>query len=392
MPMALEGVKVLDLASMWAAPLAAMHLADQGADVIKVEPPSGDDARRLFTHPSLGNESPSFLYVNRNKRGIVVDLRQEQGREIVRKLAVETDVLIHNFRPQVAQRLTFDYPSMERLNPRIIYVGITAYGSQGPFAARPGYDLVVQALSGMMHRSMPDGSPIGAGIWAADSSAPWLLAYGVTLALLERQRTGRGQQVESSLVHAAIAMQAVDLVKPAAESDGQRASANQAVFAPYRCSDDAWLLVVALSDKEWAKLCGAVGLDHLVEDPAFGSQTLRAEQSPQISGLLEGIFATRPRSEWLDILERHDVPSTAIVGRDEVYDHPQLTANEVFTSLTHPTAGATRMIGVPLKLSSNPSRPTTPSPLQGKHTDEVLQELGYRPGEIEGLRDAGVVG
>ena len=392
MPMALEGVKVLDLASMWAAPLAAMHLADQGADVIKVEPPSGDDARRLFTHSNLGNESPSFLYVNRSKRGIVVDLRQEQGREIVRKLATETDVLIHNFRPQVAQRLAFDYPSMERLNPRIIYVGMTAYGTQGPFADRPGYDLVVQALTGMMHRSMPDGSPIGAGIWAADSSAPWLLVYGVTLALLERHRTGRGQQVESSLLHAAIAMQAVDLVKPSAEGAGQRPSANQAVFSPYRCSDDAWLLVVALSDKEWAKLCEAVGLDHLIDDPAFGSQTLRAQQSPQIFGLLEGIFATRPRSEWLGILERHDVPSTAIVSRDEVYDHPQLVANEVFISVTHPTAGATRMLGVPVKLSSNPSRPTTPSPLYGQHTDEVLQELGYEPGEIEGLRDAGVVG
>ena len=169
MAMALEGIRVLDLASMWAAPGAAMYLADQGADVIKVEPPGGDEARRLFTHPNLGNESPSFLLLNRNKRGIVLNLQEEEGRDIARKLAARSEIVIVNFRPQVAQRLGLTYEDLEPLNPGLIYVELSAYGERGPYADRPGYDLIFQALSGMMHRSLPDGTPIGAGIWAADS-------------------------------------------------------------------------------------------------------------------------------------------------------------------------------------------------------------------------------
>ena len=391
MGMALEGVRVLDLSSMWAAPGAGMYLADQGADVIKVEPPGGGDARRLFTHPNLGNESPSFLLLNRSKRGIVLDLRKPEGQDIARRLAAASDVLIHNFRSRVAERLRLAYGDLEPINPRLVYVALSAYGKKGPYAERRGYDLILQAMSGMMHRQLPDGTPIGAGIWAADSSTPMLLAYGVALALLQRERTGRGQQVETSLLEAAVAMQAVDMVKPQAERGAERAPANQATFAPYRASDGRWLLSVVLSDKEFASLVEALELPHLADDPRYASQQARSDHREELFGLLEGIFSTRSRDEWLRHLEDHDVPCAPILARDDVYDSPQVTANGVMTELAHPTAGPTKMMNIPLRLSANPANVRRHSPLQGEHTDEVLGELGYSEADIARLREAAVV-
>ncbi len=377
MAMALEGVKVLDLATVWAAPGCAMYLADQGADVIKVESPAGDDSRRLLTHRALGNESPSFLVINRNKRGIVVDIRKPAGREIIRKLALQSSVLIHNFRPQVAKRHGLSYEELEQLNPGLIYVQLSAYGQKGPFSERPGYDLLFQALSGMMHRSAPDGTPIGAGIWAADCSTPMGLAYGVALALLQREKTGRGQVVETSLLQMAIAMQDVDLVRPEAEPPTGRASANQATFAPYRAQDDRWFLPVAVSDREWEKLSNAIGLPHLADDPAFKKQQDRAENAEQLFQVLEAVYATKPLDDWLRILEERDVPCAPVLQRSEVFSHPQVVENEMMTEVDHPTAGSTKMMGVPIRLSKNQTSVRHRSPLQGEHTVEVLKELGY---------------
>ncbi len=390
MRMALEGIKVLDLASMWAAPGAAMYLSDQGADVIKVEPPQGDEARRIFTHASLGNESPSFLVVNRNKRGLVADLRQPEGLAIVKKLAQKTDVLVHNFRPRATRRMGLTYAELSAANPGLIYVELSAYGNKGPYAQRAGYDLLFQALSGMLHRRMPDGTPIAAGVWAADCSTPIVLAYGVSLALLQRQRTGRGQKVETSLLQMAIAMQFVDLVRPEAEPPGERAPSNQATFAPYRCADGEWIVPVAISDKEWARLCTALGLTHLIDDPAFSTPHARAFNN-ELVPLLEGIFSTRPREEWLRLLEEGDVPCAPVVGRDDVYTLPQVVDNGMMTEVNHPTAGRTVMMGVPLKLSANAPRPAGPSPLQGQHTNEVLRDLGYTAEEIADLRAKSVI-
>lgn len=390
MRMALEGIKVLDLASMWAAPSAAMYLCDQGADVIKVEPPQGDEARRLFTHPKLGNESPSFLVVNRNKRGIVVDLRQPEGLDIVKKLAQASDVVVHNFRPKFTRQMGLTYDELAAANPGLIYVELSAYGKKGPYADRPGYDVLFQALSGMLHRRLPDGTPITAGVWAADCSSPIALAYGVALALLERQRTGRGQKVETSLLNMAIAMQFVDLVKPEAEPPGERAPATQPTFAPYRCADGRWIIPVALSDKEWARLCTVLGLPHLIDDPRFATAQARTNNN-EIFSILEGILGTRPRDEWLRLLEQGDVPCAPVLDRDEVFTLPQVVENEMMVQIDHPTAGRTVMMDVPIKLSANPPRPVGPSPLQGQHTDEVLGELGYAKEAIADLRAAGVI-
>ena len=391
MTMALEGIKVLDLATMWAAPSAAMYLADQGAEVIKVESPQGDEARRLFTHAALGNESPSYLVVNRNKRGIVVDIRQAEGLRIVKKLALQSDVLIHNFRPRVARRLGLTYEDLEPVHPRLVYVQLSAYGTKGPYADRPGYDLIFQALSGMMHRSMPDGTPIGAGIWAADCSTPMALAYGVSTALFVRERTGRGQKVETSLLQMAIAMQHVDLVKPEKEPPAGRQAANQATFSPYKGSDGQWFLPVALSDREWVRLCDVIGLGHLRDDPAFSTMRARAGNSAELFAILEATYATKTSDEWLRLLAEGDVPCSPILSRNEVLDQPQVIENEMVTELAHPTAGRTRMMGIPVRLSKNPGRIRRPSPTQGQHTMEVLKELGYSDQAIHDLKGAGVI-
>ena len=194
--MILEGVKVVELSTLWAVPGSALYLADQGADVVKAEPPSGDESRRIFTSRALDNESPSYFALNRNKRGICADIRTAEGLAIVHKLVSEGDVLIHNYRPAVAERLGVSYERLSKINRRLIYAELSGYGKEGPYADRGAYDLILQALSGVMHRRAADGTPIGAGIWAADCSMPMLLAYGIALGLYNRDRTGKGTRLE----------------------------------------------------------------------------------------------------------------------------------------------------------------------------------------------------
>lgn len=390
----LEGIKVLDLSQMWAVPGAAMYLADQGAEVVKVEPPRGDDARRTYTTaPLAGGLSRAFLVVNRNKRGIVVDITKEKGKEIIYKLAEKSDVMLENFRPGVADRLGLGYEAIQRINPRIIYVSVTPYGSKGPYTHRPAYDLVTQALSGILgHRSMPDGTPLSAGVWVADCSAPMLIGYGVALALLVREKTGMGQKVETSLLNLAIAMQSVDLVRVEQETSAPKTYAAQAVYAPYRCQDNRYLIIVVVTDEQWMRLCRALDLSHLVAHPWFSTPLLRAENSAQLYPILEAIFLTKPREEWLELLEREDVPCAPVTDREEVFQHPQILANEMIVEFGHPTLGKTRMMGIPIKLSRNRGEIRLPAPALGEHTREVLLELGYSERDMAKLREDGIIG
>ena len=218
--LALESVKVVEVAQVWAAPGIGMYLGDQGADVVKIEPLWGDDSRRLFTQPPTAQgESRSFLVLNRNKRGMAVDISCPEGREIVYRLLDQADVFIHNFRPGVEQRLGYGYETLSQRNPRLIYVGVSAFGERGPYAHRRGYDLLFQSISGVLgKRRTAEGEPIASGTWVSDTSAPMAMAYGIALALLVRERTGRGQRVETSLLHIAMAMQSVDMVRVERES------------------------------------------------------------------------------------------------------------------------------------------------------------------------------
>ena len=393
---ALEGVKVVEVAQVWAAPGAGMYLADQGADVIKIEPPWGDDARRVFTQPPLPDgESRSFLPLNRNKRGIAVDISNPEGQDIVYRLVDQSDVFIHNFRPGVEEKLGYDYNSLNQRNPRLIYAAVSAFGTEGPYANRRGYDLLFQSLSGILSkRRDEEGVPISSGVWVADSSAPIALAYGISLALLARHRSGRGQRVETSLLHMALAMQTVDLVRTAAETSqgGDTDFSRQALYSPYRCQDGGFVIMVVLSDQQFAGLCHALDLEHLLSDVDYSDNLKRAQKSAELHELISGILSTRPRDHWLRVLEDADVPAAPVLERDQIFDHPQVAANRMLTVQDHSQAGAVDMVNIPVRLSDTPGSLRSPAPVLGQHTGEVLRELGFDDEAINRLRAENVIG
>ncbi len=391
MPGALSGVRVIDCSQMWAGPGTGMYLADHGADVVKVEPPAGDAARITFTRPPVGGgESRSFLPLNRGKRDLALDIRLPRGREILHALLRGADVFIHNFRPGVAERLGYDYARVQALNPRLVYAWITAYGIEGPHAQQPGYDLLFQALSGAL--AAREGPPRSLGVWIADCSAPMELAYGIALALLERERTGRGRLVTTSLLHAALAMQTPDLVRVATAPPEDSADyAAQAMFSPYRCRDGRYLVIVVIQDEQWRRLCAALGLAALADDPAYAGPLDRARESTHLAAILERVFAARDRDDWIRELAAHDVPSAPVLEREEVFAYPQLAANGMLAETTHPLAGHATMVASPVRLHGSGPVATAPAPLLGEHTEAILRELGYAPEVIRELEETGVV-
>ena len=396
MPGVLEGIKVIDIASMWAAPLIGAYLGDQGAEVIKVEPPWGDQARRTFSTPPLPNGlSRSWLVASRGKKGIAVDISKQEGKEIVYALVERSDVLITNFRPPVARRLGYDYESLRAVNKGLVYARVGAYGEKGPYAEKRGYDRIFQALSGMMRKSGPEGVPRNAGIWAADMSAPWAMCYGIALALMHREKTGEGQEVSTSLLQMSMAMQAVDLVRADSEVRSGGGSGeeytNQPLYLPYQCSDGEWVNIVVITDKEFRGLCEALEIPDILEDARFSTPLGRIQNGEVLFQVLAGVFSTRPLSEWLSILEEHDVPCAPVLDANDVFDSPQIEANGFMAVLDYPGVGRARMIDTPVRLSGNPGEVGARAPGLGEHTESVLKELGYSTERIGELERGGVV-
>jgi CoA:oxalate CoA-transferase len=256
--------------------------------------------------------------------------------------------------------------------------------------------MVVQALSGILgQRQHPDGTPMTAGVWVADCSTPMTLAYGITLALLVRERTGVGQRVETSLVNQGLAMQSVELVRGEGESTRppQRFMA-QAMYSPYQCADGQWLVCVVVNNEQWRRLCHILGAEALAEDPEFDNPLKRASQTEVLHPILSNLYAARPREEWLRLLQEADLPCAPVLRRDEVFSHPQFVENDMIAEMNHPTAGKLKMMGVPVRLSHNPPRQLSTGqagPTLGQHTREVLLELGYSDEDIRAMREGGVI-
>jgi len=391
MASALEGIRVIDLAQHMAGPGTSMYLADQGAEVVKIEPPGkGDSSRALGMTPFVRENSRVFMSFNRNKKSITLDVRTPRGQEVLRKLVERSDVLIHNLRPATAARLGLSYEALAEINPRLVYGSVTAYGTKGPYAHKGGYDRMTQGMAGAMYRRGPDGVPITAGVWISDCSIPMLMAYGIMCALWAREKTGRGQKVETSLLQAALAMQLNDLIlvenDPTAEEDY-----GGPTYGVFRCADDTYINVGALQADQFARLCKVLELEHLAEDPRFSDPGQSAQFRADVFPIIEELFKYRTAREWLAILDEVDVPCAPVLERREVFFEPQIVENEMIVPLQHPEVGPTRVLGVPVRLSDTPGAIRHPAPLLGQHTEEVLSELGYSPDEIRVLRAEDIV-
>jgi formyl-CoA transferase/CoA:oxalate CoA-transferase len=391
----LAGVRVLDLTRVLAGPFCSMILADMGADVIKLEEPGkGDDTR---SWPSfLNGESTYFMSVNRGKRSITLNLKAPAGQEILRKLVRKSDVLLENFRPGTMDRLGFGYRALSKLNPKLIYCSISGFGESGPESARAGYDLVVQAESGLMDiTGFPDGPPVKVGTSIADLVAGMSAAHGVTLALLARTKTRRGQKVEIGMLDAMAALLTYQagIYFGTGQRPTRKGNAHPSIV-PYEVfkAADAYLTLGVANDSLWERCCAALERADLTRDPRFDTVKKRVDQRDTLVPLLNEIMGARSADEWLKRFEAAGVPAGRIKTVPEVCESEHLKARGMIATLKHRKAGEIRVMGVPIKLHGTPGAVTAPPPLLGQHTDDVLKRvLGLDRKAIAKLRVEGAV-
>jgi len=392
---ALKGITVLDLSRVLAGPLCTMMLADLGAEVVKVERPGGGDETREWGPPWAGDESAYYLSVNRNKRGITVDLKAEEGREVVRRLAAKADILVENFKTGTLDKMGLGYDDLAPLNPGLIFCSITGYGHTGPDRDQPGYDFAIQGRGGIMSiTGEPDGPPMKVGLAIVDVTAAQYAAVAILAALEARHTTGRGQRIDISLLDSQIAW----LVNRAGNylvggAEPQRHGNAHPSIVPYESlrARDKWFTVAVGNDSQFARLAQTLGAPELASDPRFVSNPARVEHRLELVELLSGYFRRRDAEEWLTAFRREKIPGGPINSIPEALADPQVLARDMVIEMPHPTAGVVRLVGSPLKLSETPAAYVRHPPLLGEHTDEVLAELGYDADEVRSLRQHGIV-
>ena len=391
----LAGVRVLDLTRVLAGPFCSMILGDMGAEVIKIEEPGkGDDTRSW--PPFLGGEATYFLSVNRNKQSLTLNLKAPEGRAILQKLARKSDVVLENFRTGTMERLGLGHKSLAKLNPRLVYCAISGFGESGPESARAGYDLVVQAESGIMDiTGFEDGPPVKVGTSIADLVAGMSAAHGITLALLARHRTKRGQKVEISMqdAMAALLTYQAGIYFGTGNKPGRRGNKHPSIV-PYEVfkAADAYLTLGVANNSLWERCCVALEHPELMKDPRYATVAARVQNRDVLVPRLNEILGTRSADDWLKRFEEVGVPAGRIRTVAEVCESAHLKARGMIVTLPHPKAGALRVLGVPVRLHATPGKATTPPPLLGQHTERVLTRvLGVKKAEVARLRKAGVL-
>jgi crotonobetainyl-CoA:carnitine CoA-transferase CaiB-like acyl-CoA transferase len=377
--MALEGINVLDVASMLAGPYCATLLGDLGAEVIKLEPPRGDETRRFG--PRRGTDSGVFVGVNRNKRSLRVDLRTEDGQEVLARLVQWADVVVDNLRPQARAALGLDHETLRAQNPRVISVSLSSFGPDGPYAGRAGIDPVAQALTGFMSVTGPrGGEPTKADPPVGDATASLLATVGALAALRARDSTGVGQQVDASLIDGLVHIQAPYTGQYFLLGTQQPRTGNSidwyAPYNAYECGDGRFLHLACYNDKFFGNLCAALGRPELTDDARFATNDARLEHRDELDEIISGFLAARPRQQALDLLWDHDVIVGPVNDYADVFTDPQVVHNKMVVDVDH-HSGPLRVTGVPVRLSANPGAVRRPPPGLGEHTAEVLGELGF---------------
>jgi crotonobetainyl-CoA:carnitine CoA-transferase CaiB-like acyl-CoA transferase len=378
MPGALDHLLVLDLTSHLSGPYCAMLLADHGADVLKIEPPSGDSARNM--PPFINGESAPFMTWNRNKRSVVLDLKQEADKDSLWSLIDKADILIENYRPGVLARLGFGWEKLHARNPRLILASISGFGQTGPYASRGGFDLITQAMSGLMSTNGPaDGPPHRLPIAISDVTAGMFLAFGVMAAVEFRHRTGIGQYVETSLLEAATSLSVYESAHYfATGTRPERIGQAHRGSAPYQCfaTADGYITFGASQPKFFQSLCEIVGLPELLQDPRFKTNADRVAHNTVLIELLEAPMRLQPSAHWLAELEKAGIPAGPVLHYDEVFTDPHILSRDMVARTDHPVTGPFHTLGVTVKLSDTPGSVRTPAPRLGEHTEQVLGKRG----------------
>lgn len=393
---ALDGIKVLDLSRTLAGPYSSMLLGDMGADIIKVEQPETGDESRRFTPPSWNGESCYYLSSNRNKRSITIDLKTDEGREIIYKLAKESDVLIENFRTGALDKLGLGYEQIKEINPRLIYCSISGFGRTGPEKNRAGYDLLLQGYGGLMSITGEQGrTPVKAGMSIVDLTTGMFAAYGILTALIARGKTEKGQFIDVSLLDGQISLlnhMATGYFatgKPA----GRMGSAHPTIV-PYQAfsSKDQDVILAVANNGLWEKCCRAMGWDDLLEDSRFSTNADRVSNRSTLIPMISERLSQLESQEIFDRLDAVGVPCGPIHTIDQVVNHPQVKAREMILEVEHPNVSNLKMPGFPVKLSETPASLKKYPPLLGEHTDEILSELEFSAEQIEELKSKRVIG
>ena len=388
-PGPLTGITILDLCSYLAGPYGCTLLADLGATVIKIESPQGDQLRQFPS--SLPGESRFFLGTNRGKLGLCLDLKQKEGLAALHRMVEQADVLVENFRPSVPARLGIDYPRLKKINPRLVYAGLTGYGDSGPLADKGGFDQVLQCLSGIavfQGKSKDEPQLVLGSVLDYFTSA--LLAYGVAAALFNRERTGQGQYMSLSLLRSALTIQAGRFVW--ADSEGRDAVRDSGAggLTGIHPTKQGPLYVSVHSNHFFAAFCELIGLGELASDPRYGTMSKRAEHAAALVPQVRAALAAKTALEWEELFGER-VPCAAVRPIEDMFDHPQVLSENLVTSIDHPTIGRYRTMTKPIAFADTPGPAPTAAPLQGQHSDEVLARFGFAASEIAALRETGAV-
>ncbi|KAF0226836.1 MAG: hypothetical protein FD175_2950 [Beijerinckiaceae bacterium] len=391
-PVALDHLKVLDLTRVRAGPTCCRVLADFGADVIKIESPDGIDPNEGMSGPRLGYDMQNL---HRNKRSMTLNLKEPEGRAVFLKLVESADIVVENYRPDVKERLGIGYAALRAVNPRIILASVSGFGQDGPYRTRAGFDQIAQGMGGLMGvTGQPGQGPMRAGAAVADTAAGLYAAIGVLVALAEREKSGEGQWVQTSLLQAQIALcdfQAarylVDRVVPPQAGNDHPYCTPMGVLE----TANGYINIGVGGEGQWVNFCAAIGHPALATHPDFASQAARLANRPKLAAVLAPIMKARTSADWLEVFEAHHVPAGPIYRMDEVFADPQVRHLGIAETVTHPALGEIELVGQPVTLSRTPAAIVSAIPDKGGHTEEVLRNAGFTSGEIERLRQCGVI-